>query len=113
MKSRYLFLAALPFGLLVAGPAAAQNLTTKEKQRVARAAPQDQDAVYNCLLAKKKGAKTGTIAGGAAGVAGGVIGGASVGGTIIAGAVGAGAGRLLGQGTSTNSYCDDVLKHNK
>jgi outer membrane lipoprotein SlyB len=104
---------ALPLAMLIAGPAAAQNLTTKEKQRVARADPRDQDAVYNCLMAKKKGAKTGTIAGGAAGVGGALIGGASVGGTIIAGAVGAGAGRLLGQGTSTNDYCDEVLKHNK
>jgi outer membrane lipoprotein SlyB len=112
MKVMY-FVVALPFMLLAAEPAVAQNLSSKEKQRVARADPRDQDAVYNCLMAKKKGAKTGTIAGGAAGVAGGVIGGASVGGTIIAGAVGAGAGRLLGQGTSTNSYCDDVLKRNK
>jgi hypothetical protein len=107
------FLFALPLAMLVAAPVAAQNLSSKEKARVARADPREQDAVYNCLMAKKKGAKTGTIAGGAAGVAGGVIGGASVGGTIIAGAVGAGAGRLLGQGTSTNSYCDDVLKRNK
>ncbi|MEP9357280.1 hypothetical protein [Sphingomonas sp. KR3-1] len=107
------FVFAMPLAMLAGAPAVAQNLSSKERARVARAAPQDQDAVYNCLMAKKKGAKTGTIAGGAAGVAGGVIGGASVGGTIIAGAVGAGAGRLLGQGTSTNSYCDDVLKHNK
>ena len=107
------FVFALPLAMLAAAPVSAQNLSTKERQRVARAAPEDQDAVYNCLMAKKKGAKTGTIAGGAAGVAGGVIGGASVGGTIIAGAVGAGAGRLLGQGTSTNSYCDEVLKRNK
>lgn len=113
MKTTRLLIIALPLGMLVAGPVAAQNLSSKERARVQRADPRDQDAVYNCLMAKKKGAKTGTIAGGAAGVGGAVIGGASVGGTIIAGAVGAGAGRLLGQGTSTNIYCDDVLKHNK
>lgn len=106
----------LAFGLaasLLVTPGEAQTLSSKDKARVARAAPRDQDDVYNCLRAKKKGKKTGTIVGAAGGVATGVIAGGNVGESLLAGGAGALVGRAIGNGTSTDDFCDDVLARNK
>jgi outer membrane lipoprotein SlyB len=98
---------------LVSAPASAQSLSSKDKERVARAAPRDQDDVYNCLKAKKKGAKKGTIIGAAGGAGTALIAGGNLGETALASGAGALAGNLIGKGTSTNKYCDDVLARNK
>jgi hypothetical protein len=99
--------------LLLAVPAGAGDLSKKDQDRVARAAPEDQEALAQCLQKKKKGAKTGTIAGGATGAGAAIIGGASLGGTVLAAGAGAVAGNLIGKGASTNKDCDALLKKYK
>lgn len=96
----------------VATPLPAQKLSDKDKARVARAAPEDQDAVYNCLRAKKKGQKTGTIVGAAGGAGTALIAGGNFGETLLASGAGALAGNLIGKGAGTNKSCDEVLKQN-
>lgn len=97
----------------LAMPAYAQKLSKKDNARVARAAPEDQDAVAGCLRDKNKGRKTGTIVGGAGAAGGAIIAGGSVGETVVAGAAGALVGRAVGRGTGTSDACDDLLKRNK
>ncbi len=99
--------------LLLAEPALAAKLSSKEEARVARAAPEDQDAVRECLLKQKKGKKTGTIVGTAAGAGTAVIAGGNVGVTALAAGAGALVGRAVGGGSSTNKTCDEVLASNK
>ena len=98
---------------LAAAPVSAQKLSDKDKARVARADPRDQDDVYNCLKAKKKGAKTGTIVGAAGGAGTALVFGGNLGQTALAAGAGALAGNVIGKGSGTNKYCDDVLAHNK
>jgi hypothetical protein len=98
--------------LTVAPAAAAPKLNGKEEARVARASPDDQDMVRECLLRQKKGKKTGTIAGAAGGAGTSIIAGGSVGVTALAAGAGALVGRAVGSGTSTNESCDDVLARN-
>jgi outer membrane lipoprotein SlyB len=112
MKIR-LGISSLLLTLLLAEPAAAAKLNSKEEARVARAAPEDQDAVRECLLRKKKGKKTGTIVGTAAGAGTSVIAGGNVGVTALAAGAGALVGRAIGDSTSTNKTCDEILAVNK
>jgi hypothetical protein len=111
MLPRIALLIALP--PLLATPIEAKGLSQKDQERVARAAPEDQDMVADCLRKKKKGAKTGTIAGAATGAGASLIAGGSFGVTALAAGGGAVAGNLIGKGAGTNKTCDDVLKRNK
>ncbi len=114
MKRIALTAGALIVVLLPLQPAAAKTtLNSEEKARVARAAPRDRDDVRYCLIKKKKGAKTGTIAGAAAGAGTALIAGGNFGETALASGVGALAGRAIGKGTSTDATCDRVLAANK
>lgn len=97
---------------LVATPALAASLNSKERARVARAAPGDRDDVRYCLLKAKKGRDKGTVIGAAGGAGVGVLAGASVGETLLAGAAGAVAGRVIGKSEGTDSTCDRVLRRN-
>ncbi len=66
-----------------------------------------------CLIEKKKGAKKGTLIGAAGGAGTAVIATGSVGEVLLAGAVGAVAGNLIGKGAGTNRRCDQVLQRNR
>jgi outer membrane lipoprotein SlyB len=107
--------AILPLLMLVLPQTAAAKTTldSKEEAQVARAAPRDRDDVRYCLIKKKKGAKTGTIAGAAGGAGVGLIAGGNFGETALAAGAGALAGRAIGKGTSTDKTCDRVLAANK
>lgn len=97
---------------LVATPALAVTLNSKERARVARAAPRDRDDVRYCLLKAKKGRDKGTVIGAAGGAGVGLLAGGGVGETLLAGAAGAVAGRVIGKSEGTNSACDRVLARN-
>lgn len=104
---------ALALTAVLGGPALAQKLGDKEEARIARAAPEDRDAVRYCLQKGDKGADKGTVIGAAGGAATGIIAGGSLGETTLAAGVGAAAGRLIGRGSGSNANCDEVLKRNK
>lgn len=97
---------------VVATPVMAASLNGKERARVARAAPKDRDDVRYCLLQGKKGRDKGTVIGAAGGAGVGVVAGGSLGETLLAGAAGAVAGRVIGKSEGTNSTCDAVLRRN-
>jgi uncharacterized protein YcfJ len=97
---------------LVATPVLAASLSSKERARVARASPRDRDDVRYCLLQGKKGRDKGTLIGAAGGAGVGVIAGGGLGETLLAGAAGAVAGRVIGKGQGTNKTCDRVLRRN-
>jgi len=97
---------------LMVEPAIAVTLSSKDRARVARAAPRDRDDVRYCLLKRKKDARKGTVIGAAGGAGAGVIAGGSVGETLLAGAAGAVAGNLIGRGQAGGDACDRVLKRN-
>jgi outer membrane lipoprotein SlyB len=96
----------------VASPVMAASLSSKERARVARAAPRDRDDVRYCLLQAKKGRDRGTVIGAAGGVGVGALAGGNVGESLLAGAAGAVAGRVIGKSEGTNSTCDRVLRRN-
>ncbi|QGP78103.1 hypothetical protein [Sphingobium sp. CAP-1] len=98
---------------LVATPVMAASLNSKERARVARAAPRDRDDVRYCLLKAKKGRDKGTVIGAAGGAGVGALAGGSLGETLLAGAAGAVAGRVIGKSEGTNSVCDRVLARNR
>jgi hypothetical protein len=98
---------------LLATPIEAKGLSQKDQERVARAAPEDQDMVAQCLEKKKKGGKTGAIAGAATGAGVSLLAGGNFGTTALAAGGGAVAGHLIGKGAGTNKNCDEVLKRNK
>lgn len=111
MKMARMMMAAAGVAL-VATPVMAASLSGKERARVARAAPRDRDDVRYCLLKAKKGRDRGTVIGAAGGAGVGVLAGGSVGETLLAGAAGAVAGRVIGKSQGTNSACDRVLARN-
>lgn len=97
---------------MVASPVMAASLSSKERARVARAAPRDRDDVRYCLLQAKKGRDRGTVIGAAGGAGVGALAGGNLGETLLAGAAGAVAGRVIGKSEGTNSECDRVLRRN-
>ena len=106
-------LMAVATGLcVVATPAMAQSLNSKDRARIARAAPRDRDDVRYCLVQGKKGRDKGTVIGAAGGAGVGLLAGGSVGETLLGAGAGAVAGRLIGKSEGTNSTCDRVLKRN-
>lgn len=105
-------MAALAGVSLMAAPAFAASLNSKERARVARAHPSDRDDVRYCLLQAKKGRDKGTVIGAAGGAGVGAIAGGDLGESLLAGAAGAVAGRIIGKSEGTNSECDRVLKRN-
>lgn len=111
MKMARMMMAAAGVAL-VATPVMAASLSGKERARVARAALRDRDDVRYCLLKAKKGRDRGTVIGAAGGAGVGVLAGGSVGETLLAGAAGAVAGRVIGKSQGTNSACDRVLARN-
>ena len=98
---------------LLAEPALAASLSSKERARVARAAPKDRAEVRYCLLQRKKGTKKGTIIGAAGGAGVGLVAGGNLGETALAAGVGALAGNQIGKGSSTNKACDRALARNR
>lgn len=98
---------------LMAGPVMAASLNSKDRARVARAAPRDRDDVRYCLLKGKQGRDKGTLIGAAGGAGVGALAGGSLGETLLAGAAGAVAGRVIGKSEGTNSVCDRVLARNR
>jgi outer membrane lipoprotein SlyB len=105
-------LGALVGVTLVASPALAASLNSKERARVSRASPRDRDDVRYCLLQGKKGRDKGTVIGAAGGAGIGAIAGGNLGESLLAGAAGAVAGRVIGKSEGTNSTCDRVLRRN-
>lgn len=97
---------------LIATPAMAVTLNAKEKARVSRAAPRDRDDVRYCLIQAKKGRDKGTVIGAAGGAGVGLLAGGGLGETLLAGAAGAVAGRVIGKSEGTNAVCDRVLRRN-
>lgn len=97
---------------LIASPVLAASLSSKERARVARAAPRDRDDVRYCLLQAKKGRDRGTVIGAAGGAGVGALAGGNLGESLLAGAAGAVAGRVIGKSEGTNSACDRVLARN-
>lgn len=97
---------------LVATPVLAVTLSSKERARVARAAPRDRDDVRWCLIQAKKGRDKGTVIGAAGGAGVGLVAGGSLGETLLGAGAGAVAGRVIGKSEGTNSTCDRVLKRN-
>ncbi|BBF69829.1 MULTISPECIES: hypothetical protein [Sphingomonadaceae] len=106
-------LAAVVGVSVAASPVLAASLNSKDRARVARAAPRDRDDVRYCLLKGKKGRDKGTVIGAAGGAGVGVLAGGSLGETLLAGAAGAVAGRVIGKSEGTNSACDRVLARNR
>ncbi|MGK2910798.1 MAG: hypothetical protein ACSLE1_13510 [Sphingobium sp.] len=105
---------ALALGVtLVSSPVLAASLNSKERARVARAAPRDRDDVRYCLLQAKKGRDKGTVIGAAGGAGVGALAGGNLGESLLAGAAGAVAGRVIGKSEGTNSTCDRVLRRNR
>jgi len=98
---------------LVASPVLAASLNSKDRARVARAAPRDRDDVRYCLLKGKKGRDKGTVIGAAGGAGVGLIAGGGVGETLLGAGAGALAGRVIGKSEGTNSECDRVLRRNR
>lgn len=98
--------------MMVASPVLAASLNSKERARVARAAPRDRDDVRYCLLQAKKGRDRGTVIGAAGGAGVGALAGGSLGESLLAGAAGAVAGRVIGKSQGTNAACDRVLRRN-
>jgi len=98
---------------VVASPVLAASLSSKERARVARAAPRDRDDVRYCLLQAKKGRDRGTVIGAAGGAGVGALAGGNLGESLLAGAAGAVAGRVIGKSEGTNSTCDRVLRRNR
>lgn len=97
---------------VAATPVMAASLNSKERARVARAAPRDRDDVRYCLLQAKKGRDRGTVIGAAGGAGVGALAGGSLGESLLAGAAGAVAGRVIGKSEGTNATCDRVLRRN-
>lgn len=97
---------------VVASPVMAASLNSKDRARVARAAPRDRDDVRYCLLQGKKGRDKGTVIGAAGGAGVGLLAGGSLGETLLGAGAGAVAGRLIGKSEGTNSVCDRVLARN-
>lgn len=106
-------MAALLSVAVMAAPAAAVTLNSKEKARVARSAPRDRDDVRYCLIQAKKGRDKGTVIGAAGGAGVGLIAGGGLGETLLGAGAGAVAGRLIGKSEGTNSVCDRVLARNR
>ncbi|SEI85130.1 hypothetical protein SAMN05518849_1011110 [Sphingobium sp. AP50] len=98
---------------VIATPVMAASLNSKDRARVARAAPRDRDDVRYCLLKGKQGRDKGTVIGAAGGAGVGALAGGSLGETLLAGAAGAVAGRVIGKSEGTNSVCDRVLARNR
>ncbi len=98
---------------VIATPVMAASLNSKDRARVARAAPRDRDDVRYCLLKGKQGRDKGTLIGAAGGAGVGALAGGSLGETLLAGAAGAVAGRVIGKSEGTNSVCDRVLARNR
>jgi outer membrane lipoprotein SlyB len=96
---------------LIAPPAAAASLSSKERARVARSAPRDRSEVRYCLLQRKKGTKKGTIIGAAGGAGVGLIAGGGLGETALAAGAGALVGNRVGHGSNSKA-CDRVLRRN-
>ncbi|HEX7875146.1 MAG TPA: hypothetical protein VF489_01025 [Sphingobium sp.] len=111
MKMARMMMAAAGVAL-VASPVMAASLSSKERARVARAAPRDRDDVRYCLLQAKKGRDRGTVIGAAGGAGVGALAGGNLGESLLAGAAGAVAGRVIGKSEGTNSTCDRVLRRN-
>ncbi|WP_370309629.1 hypothetical protein [Sphingobium abikonense] len=105
-------LAAIVGVSVVASPVVAASLNSKDRARVARAAPRDRDDVRYCLLKGKEGRDKGTVIGAAGGAGVGALAGGSLGESLLAGAAGAVAGRVIGKSEGTNSECDRVLARN-
>ena len=97
---------------LVTSPVLAASLNSKDRARVARAAPRDRDDVRYCLLKGKKGRDKGTVIGAAGGAGVGLIAGGGLGETLLGAGAGALAGRVIGKSEGTNSTCDRVLRRN-
>lgn len=97
---------------LVASPVLAASLNSKDRARVARAAPRDRDDLRYCLLQGKKGRDKGTVIGAAGGAGVGLLAGGSLGETLLGAGAGALAGRVVGKSEGTNSTCDRVLRRN-
>jgi hypothetical protein len=98
---------------VIATPVMAASLNSKDRARVARAAPRDRDDVRYCLLKGKQGRDKGTVIGAAGGAGVGLLAGGGLGETLLAGAAGAVAGRVIGKSEGTNSVCDRVLARNR
>lgn len=111
MKKQLLVAAAAGLAV-VATPVMAQSLNSKDRARIARAAPRDRDDVRYCLVQGKKGRDKGTVIGAAGGAGVGLLAGGSVGETLLGAGAGAVAGRLIGKSEGTDSTCDRVLKRN-
>lgn len=107
-------LMAAAVGLSVAAaPVMAQSLNSKDRARIARAAPRDRDDVRYCLMQGKKGRDKGTVIGAAGGAGVGLLAGGGVGDTLLGAGAGAIAGRLIGKGQGTDAECDRVLANNR
>lgn len=98
---------------VIATPVMAASLNSKDRARVARAAPRDRDDVRYCLLKGKQGRDKGTAIGAAGGAGVGLLAGGGLGETLLAGAAGAVAGRVIGKSEGTNKVCDRVLARNR
>ncbi|NWK98060.1 hypothetical protein DM806_20820 [Sphingobium lactosutens] len=98
---------------VIATPVLAASLNSKDRARVARAAPRDRDDVRYCLLKGKQGRDKGTVIGAAGGAGVGLIAGGGVGETLLGAGAGALAGRMIGKSEGTNSTCDRVLARNR
>lgn len=93
---------------VAASPVMAASLSSKERARVARAAPRDRDDVRYCLLQAKKGRDRGTVIGAAGGAGVGALAGGNLGESLLAGAAGAVAGRVIGKSEGTSTTLAEV-----
>lgn len=98
---------------LVATPVMAVTLSSKDRARVARAAPRDRDDVRYCLVQRKRDGKKGAVIGAAGGAGVGLIAGGGVGDALLGGVAGGVAGHLIGKGKAGGSACDRVLARNR
>ncbi|MDT7933705.1 MAG: hypothetical protein RQ833_03760 [Sphingomonadaceae bacterium] len=113
MRSLTAALAAiLAASAVVPTAAEAITLSSKERARVARAAPRDRAEVRHCLQARKRGRNKGALGGAAAGGAIGALAGGNVGTALLGAGAGALAGQALGKGAGTDKYCDSILARN-
>ena len=97
---------------IMAAPASAESLSRKDMARGSRAAPEDREEVRDCLIKRKQGARKGMLIGAVGGAGVSAVAGGNLGKSLLAGAVGAVAGNLIGKGQAGGRACDEVLEQN-
>jgi outer membrane lipoprotein SlyB len=113
MKPSHLIAGLLAMTVAAQPVLAATTLSSNERNRVARAAPRDREALRSCLIERKKAQKKGTVIGAAGAGAGTAIAGGDLGGSLLGAGIGALAGNQIGKEAGTSKRCHSILERNR